>query len=134
MAYCKNCGAQNADSASFCVNCGSVIEKTTPANVPPSQPAPASPGGASNKSIIAMILGIVSIIGSCGPVTGIAAIILANQELKAIRSGLSTESGRTLCQIALWTGWIGTIVCGLFWIGYVLLMVFFVSAGLHGIR
>ena len=74
-----------------------------------------------------MVLGIISIVGSCGPVTGITAIILANQELKAIRNGESAEAGKTLCQIALWTGWIGTVVCTLFWIGYFLLMVVFIG-------
>ncbi len=77
-----------------------------------------------------MILGIMSIIVSCGPVTGIAAIILANQELRAIREGQSPEAGKTLCQVALWTGWIGTVACGLFWIIYLVIILFAVGVNL----
>lgn len=128
MPYCKNCGTQNADTAAFCTNCGTPIAKPVPPAPIPSQTPP--PPGASNKSIIALILGIISIIFSCGPVTGIAAIIIANQELRAIRDGQSPEAGKTLCQVALWTGWIGTVACGLFWIGYAVIIVFAVGASL----
>ena len=126
MPYCKNCGTQNADSAAFCTNCGKPMEKPVP---PAISPTPSSPS-ASNKSVIAMILGIMSIIVSCGPVTGIAAIILANQELRAIREGQSPEAGKTLCQVALWTGWIGTVACGLFWIIYFVIILFAVGVNL----
>ena len=27
MVYCKNCGAQISDNASFCTNCGQKVEK-----------------------------------------------------------------------------------------------------------
>jgi hypothetical protein len=62
-------------------------------------------------------------------VTGIIAIVLANQELGAIRDGLAPEAGKVLAQIGLWTGWIGTILCGLFWIAYIGVIVFAISMG-----
>ncbi len=126
MAFCPNCGTHNSDSAVFCINCGSRIENHPP-NHTTSSTQPSAP--ASSKSIIALILGIVSIVMSCGPVTGVAAIIMANQELRAIREGLSPAAGKTLAQIALWTGWIGTVLCTLFWIAYVGIIVLMVGAG-----
>lgn len=131
MAYCTNCGTQNSDAASFCTNCGSPIEKksgiSASSNLSP-QPGSSSQS-ASSKSIITMILGIVSIAMSCGPVTGVAAIIMANQELRAIREGLAPEAGKTLAQIGLWTGWIGTVGCTLFWLAYIGFIVLLVGAG-----
>lgn len=126
MAFCSNCGTHNSDSAAYCINCGARVENQssnrTTSSTPPSAPA-------SSKSIIALILGIVSIVMSCGPVTGVAAIIMANQELRAIRDGLSPEAGKTLAQVALWTGWIGTVLCTFFWIVYVGIIVLMIGAG-----
>lgn len=134
MAICKNCGTHISDSSAFCTNCGAPLDKTASSGTPMPQPQPvysSSPqgGSASGKSIAALILGILSIVGSCGPVTGIIAIILANQELRAIQEGQSPESGKTLAQIGLWTGWIGTIACGLFWIGYFGIIIFAIALG-----
>lgn len=135
MIICKNCGTQNAPGAGFCTNCGAPLEKSGEvySSAPPQtggyQTPPAGGGGASGKSIAALVLGILSIVGSCGPVTGIVAIILANQELRDIRNGVSSESGKTLAQVGLWTGWIGTIACGLFWLGYLAIIIIAVAAG-----
>ena len=119
MNYCRNCGTTNPQGASFCGNCGAPVEKSFGMPSPhPGYSSPPPQAGASGKSIAAMILGLFSIIGSCGPVTGIIAIILANQELRDIREGRSSAAGETMAKVGLWTGWIGTIVCGLFWIVY----------------
>ncbi len=133
MAICKNCGTQNNDSASYCSNCGGVIQPDTSsgsaAPVAANPPQSGSSQSASGKSIAAMILGILSIVSSCGPVTGIIAIVLANQELRDIRNGAAPEAGKTLSQIGLWTGWIGTIACGLFWLAYIGIIVFAIGLG-----
>ena len=133
MIICKNCGTQNNIGAGFCTNCGAPLEKTAEVqSVQPSpgyQQPPQSGGSASGKSIAALVLGILSIVGSCGPVTGIVAIILANQEMRDIRNGVSSEAGKTLAQVGLWTGWIGTIACGLFWLGYFAIIIIAVAAG-----
>lgn len=134
MNPCSNCGTQNSDTAAFCINCGSPLEKKTPsptANTPTPQTNTAAQS-ASGRAIAALVLGLLSIIGSCGPVTGIAGIVLANQELKAIRNGMAPEAGKTLAQIGLWTGWIGTIACGLFWIAYIAVIV--LAIGFNGFR
>jgi len=133
MAICKNCGTQNNDAASYCSNCGAVIQSdastvpASPMSATPTQPLTSQ--SASGKSIAALILGILSIVSSCGPVTGIIAIVLANQELRDIRNGVAPEAGKTLSQIGLWTGWIGTIACGLFWLAYIAIIVFAVGMG-----
>ncbi len=116
MKYCSNCGSSNKDDAGFCNGCGSVLplaENSDTLQKPQDSNLPQIRSGASGKAIAAMILGILSIISSCGPITGIAAIILANQELSAIRDGSSSPEGKILAQIGLWTGWVGTVVCGL---------------------
>lgn len=135
MAICKNCGTQNSGSASYCSNCGAVIQADPPATTGTSTPmtavpqAPSTSQSASGRAIAALILGILSIVSSCGPVTGIIAIVLANQELRDIRNGMAPEAGKTLSQIGLWTGWIGTIACGLFWLAYIGVIIFAVSLG-----
>jgi len=136
MTVCNNCGFQNNDDAGFCSNCGSVLEKktspTTPTPPTTLQPAAGASQTASGRAVAAIILGISSIVMSCGPFTGIIAIILANQELRAIQNGTAPMAGKTLSQIGLWTGWIGTVVCTLFWIVYFAFIFMAVSGGLGG--
>ncbi|MBX7151187.1 DUF4190 domain-containing protein [bacterium] len=132
MNPCSNCGTQNSDAATFCINCGSSLEKKTSSEVATSIPPPqanVTPQSASGRAIAALILGLLSIVFSCGPVTGIAGIVLANQELNAIRNGSAPEAGKTLAQIGMWTGWIGTIACGLFWIAYIAIIVLAIGFG-----
>lgn len=127
MTVCKKCGFQNQDASAYCTNCGSALEKTPVASAPT---AVSSSPSASGRAVAALILGICSIVMSCGPFTGIVAIVLANQELHAIREGGAPESGKTMSQIGLWTGWIGTVACTLFWVAYAVFI--FVMVGSVG--
>ena len=38
--FCKNCGAENKDTARFCNDCGSLILRAAPSGNPPSRPSP----------------------------------------------------------------------------------------------
>lgn len=118
MLICNNCGTTNPLNAGYCGNCGAPLDTRKAPSSPNTGTVQVSQSGASGKAIAAMILGLFSIIGSCGPITGIIAIVLANQELRDIRENRSSPAGETLAKIGLWTGWIGTVLCTLFWIAY----------------
>lgn len=64
-----------------------------------------SQGGASGRAIAALVLGIVSLV-ACGCFAGIAALILAYGELKAIDAGQSSPAGRGYAKAGLIMGWI----------------------------
>lgn len=129
MNPCQNCGTQNSDTAAFCINCGSPLEKKISSEITATPQSTVTAQSASGRAIAALVLGLLSIVGSCGPITGIAGIVLANQELKAIRNGTAPEAGKTLAQVGMWTGWIGTIACGLFWIAYIAIIVLAIGFG-----
>ena len=75
--------------------------------------APPAGGGASGRSILAMILSIIGIAGF-GPLTSIPGIILGKQELTAIKEGRAAEAGRTFAKVGFYLGIITTILyCGM---------------------
>lgn len=83
------------------------------------KPATSSGGGASGRSILAMVLSIIAIAGF-GPLTSIPGTILGKQELTAINEGRAAEAGRTFAKVGFYLGIITTILycgVGLIWIG-----------------
>jgi hypothetical protein len=60
--------------------------------------------GASGKAIIALVLGILGIV-SCFP-CGIAAIFVANSELRDIAAGISSPEGEGMAKAGKVLGWI----------------------------
>lgn len=80
----------------------------------------ANPGqsqSASNQAITALVLGILGIVCSCGPLA-IIAWYLGNQEIKAVREGRSPVAGEGLAKVAKVLGILGTVlfVLTLLWI------------------
>jgi hypothetical protein len=68
---------------------------------------PVGAGQSTNgKAIASLILGICSIVLSCGLFTGIPAIILARSAKREIAAG--NGSGDGIAQGGMITGWIGT--------------------------
>ena len=71
--FCPNCGAQNADNATFCGNCGATFQQQAP--VAPVAPAPGyipapvygAPASVPGKGlgIASMVLGILSLVLFC---------------------------------------------------------------------
>lgn len=83
---CKSCGYENAEGSVFCANCGASMEAPV-AEVVADQPYVETPVVAEKKKaepmgIIAMILGILGLLGStfcsclCGCLGGIPALIM----------------------------------------------------------
>lgn len=85
---------------------------TTPPATPTTPGTPAAPGQNNSKAIIALVLGILSLV-CCGLFAGIPAIFVARSELKSIDEGLSPETNRTLAKVSLILGIIGTVLSAL---------------------
>ena len=116
---CPRCGHHNTSDSRFCNRCGNpLVADAAIAVVPPSQ-------SASSKSIIALILGILSIF-LLGFLSGIPAMILAKHEEDEIRQGRSPVAGEMLAKLGFWLGLIGTILSGL----TVLIFIFLILFGL----
>jgi hypothetical protein len=111
---CPRCGHDNPENSRFCNKCGNSL-------VPEVIFAPSVPKAesAGSKSIIALVLGILAILGF-GFLTGVPAMILAKHEEDEIRKGNSPVAGETLAKLGFWLGLIGTILSGL-----ILVIVFF---------
>ena len=76
-------------------------------------------------AIIALICGILSISGSCGPV-GIVAIIFGKKSQRKIRESNGYLTGDSLAKAGIITGWIGLAITAVYifvlivWLGFVL--------------
>jgi hypothetical protein len=104
---CPRCGHDNPENSRFCNKCGNSL--VPDAIFTPSVPKAESAG---SKSIIALVLGILAILGF-GFLTGVPAMILAKHEEDEIRKGNSPVAGETLAKLGFWLGLIGTILSGL---------------------
>jgi hypothetical protein len=82
---------------------------------------PAPPQAASTQAVVALVLGILSIVTCCG-LLGPIAWYLGNEEGKAIREGRSPAAGQGFAQAGLILGILGTI-----WMVMWLLWVFFLG-------
>ena len=122
---CAQCGVANAPQAKFCGGCGASLAANPP-QPPPSNyvgpqqgalpPAPSSSGGAGNKAMISLILGILSFL-CCGPFTGIPGAILGKMEMDAIKQGRSPETNLGMAKAGFW---ISIIATGLWIVGVIL--------------
>ncbi len=101
--YCPNCGAQNADNANRCANCGYVVQsiQTPRVDVPP---PPVTAGGSVSSiptrltgAIVLTVLNfflflfgfltLLNLFNFLGVITGIVAIVFAAQVSGRIGSG-----------------------------------------------
>lgn len=98
----------------------------TPPPLPPQQGAPA---GSSTNSIIALVLGILSLT-CCGFFAGIPAFFIGRSEIKAIDEGRSPETNRTLAKIGMILGLVGAIFSCLGTLAYLAIMAIGVTGGL----
>lgn len=80
--YCPNCGSQNTDQATFCVNCGNALKSTagnaTPPTPPPAfppnppqQPGYQQPYGQQRPAPEDKVDTILSILAFCFPIVGL---------------------------------------------------------------
>jgi hypothetical protein len=61
-------------------------------------------------AIAALVLGILSIVGSCVFVTGIPAMVLGRRAMKRVDESNGQLGGRGLAQAGFWTGLAGTVI------------------------
>lgn len=85
----------------------------------------ANPFPKNNLGVWSLVLGIVSIVMSCGLLSGIPAIIIGHKARQAVREGQADNDGLALAGII--TGWIGTILITLVVIAYIAFVVFAIS-------
>lgn len=127
--FCPNCGAQNADNAPFCANCGSRFEQApaapvapgyTPVGVPPVAPV-ANPG--KGMGITSMVLGILAILLLCTSLTWVAigcaivGVILGAMGMKKSKEvGMSNGMG------------IAGLVCSIIALALCVIAIIFVAA------
>jgi len=71
---------------------------------------------ASTRSIVAMVLSILGVVG-CGPLTGVPGLILGWLELRAIREGRAPQSGQGYAKVGFYLGAILTVLTFLFLLG-----------------
>jgi uncharacterized membrane protein len=87
-------------------------------------PYVAAPPATNGKAVAALVLGIVSIVGTCGFFTGIPAIILARQSMAEIDAAQGAQTGRGMAQAGFWTGIVGSVLMVLLIIFYIGVLVF----------
>ncbi|MDO8520233.1 MAG: DUF4190 domain-containing protein [Deltaproteobacteria bacterium] len=92
-------------------------------------PPPITPSPSSTSSIVALILGILSLT-CCGFFTGIPAIFMGRSEMKAADQGKIAASNRTLAKVGMVLGIIGTALSLGGLILYAVLIAMGISAGM----
>lgn len=161
---CVNCRREISDGSNFCPYCGTTqpaagAAPSAPAPVPPSTPMggvrsnPAQPAGTfsqsgvpggaavpgpSQRSTMAMILGIASLVvtflccwcyglgGLVGSGLGITAFVMGRNELEDIAGGFASPAGQSNANLGKTLGLIGAILGGLAFlamIGFIVLSV-----------
>jgi len=91
------------------------------------RPQPALAQAASGRAIVAMVLGIFSLL-CLGFLAGIPAIVLGYTEIKAIREGKSPPSGDSAAKAGLILGILGTAL-SLLILGFVLVVMLLIGLG-----
>src|SRR6202161_526934 len=124
--FCTQCGANNADSAAVCVQCGRNLQPGTPL-VPLQTTAVALPPGTTVQNYL--VFAILATVFCCLP-AGIPAIIYAAQVNGKLQAGdlagaqVASNNAKMWCFISLGLG-LGVIAL------YIILMMVGVIAGLH---
>lgn len=86
----------------------------------------ATPFPKNSLGVWSLVLGIVSVAMCLGLLSGIPAIIVGHKARQAVREGQADNDGLALAGII--TGWVGTALVTLFWIVYIGIIVFAVTA------
>lgn len=107
------------------------ITPSQPASIPMGQAVSGAPvsQGNSTRSIIALVLGILSLT-CCGFFTGIPAIFLGRSELRLIDEQKIAESNRMIAKIGMILGIVGTVLSVLGTLAYIVMIVLGLLAGM----
>jgi hypothetical protein len=124
--FCTQCGANNADTAAVCVQCGRNLQAVTPA-VPLQATGVVLPPGATVQNYL--VFAILATVFCCLP-AGIPAIVYAAQVNSKLQAGdlagaqAASNNAKMWCLISLGLG-LGIIVL------YVILIMVGVLSGIH---
>ena len=124
--FCTQCGANNADTAAVCLQCGRNLQTATPA-VPQQTTGIVLPPGATVQNYL--VFAILATVFCCLP-AGIPAIVYAAQVNGKLQAGdlagaqAASNNAKMWCLISLGLG-LGTIVL------YVILIMVGVLSGIH---
>ncbi len=91
----------------------------------------AQQGGASGRSIAAMVLSILGIVG-CGFLTSVPGMILGKMEMNAISAGQAPKAGEVLAKVGFYLGIAGTVLSCL--LGIIWAVLAFVGAAANSIQ
>lgn len=120
MSFCPKCGAQVADGATFCLNCGYKLSEDQPVSKPP-QPQPQSPSQATTPNFKPcpdnyLVYAILTTLFCCLPF-GIAGIVKAAQVSTKYQAGdyegavQASADAKKWSQIALICGIVWSAIC-----------------------
>lgn len=108
--FCPKCGAQNSDTASFCVSCGAPLKPSaqpigdTYSSTPPPQNRPASGAPPKNWMTEAILATVFGFLFSClGGIFGIVAIVSASNVNKRFQQGDIDGAAKAASQAKTWT-------------------------------
>ncbi|MDL1872456.1 DUF4190 domain-containing protein [Deltaproteobacteria bacterium PRO3] len=100
----------------------------TPTSTATPAPAPAGAPKNNTKAIMALVLGILSLL-CCGFFAGIPAIIVGRSEVKAIDEGRGDPANRNLAQIGWILGLVGTVLSAIGALVYIGIFAFAIMQG-----
>lgn len=122
MSFCPKCGAQVADGATFCLNCGYKLSEAQTVSTPPQpQPQPQSPSQATTQNHKPcpdnyLVYAILTTLFCCLPF-GIAGIVKAAQVSTKYQAGdyegavQASEDAKKWSQTALICGIVWSAIC-----------------------
>lgn len=61
-------------------------------------------------AIAALVLGVLSVAGSCGFLTGVPAMVVGRRVMRAVDESGGRLGGKGLAQAGFWTGFAGTVI------------------------
>lgn len=120
MSFCPKCGAQVADGATFCLNCGYKLSEAQPVSTPPqpqpqSQPQSPSQATTSNSKPCPdnyLVYAILTTLFCCLPF-GIAGIVKAAQVSTKYQAGDYEGAVQASADAKKWSQ--TALICGIMW-------------------
>ena len=114
MSFCPKCGAQVADGATFCLNCGYKLSETQPVSTPPQPQSPSQATTPNSKPCPDnyLVYAILTTLFCCLPF-GIAGIVKAAQVSTKYQAGDYEGAVQASADAKKWSQ--TALICGIVW-------------------